>query len=202
MIDLQLAPGTYRFESCEPYTLEYLKVNGLEGDATISVPYLRQYAYPQVSQAQFAASDPRLGEIFAAARQTFRQNVVDIFMDCPGRERVGWLCDSCFTARAAALDFTGETRVERNFFENFLLPDAFPYLPDGMLPMCYPADHTDGMFIPNWALWFVVQLPEYLARSGDQATVEALRPRRQNPPDGARSIIRRYLFRRQRAATA
>ena len=46
-----------------------------------------------------------------------------------------------------------------------------------MLPMCYPADHNDGVFIPNWALWFVVELEEYLARSGDRETVDALRPR-------------------------
>jgi alpha-L-rhamnosidase len=43
--------------------------------------------------------------------------------------------------------------------------------------MCYPADHFDGVFIPNWALWFVVQLEEYLKRSGDRETVEALRER-------------------------
>ena len=43
--------------------------------------------------------------------------------------------------------------------------------------MCYPADHYDGVFIPNWALWFVVQLEEYLERSGDRATVEALKER-------------------------
>ena len=41
--------------------------------------------------------------------------------------------------------------------------------------MCYPADHNDGVFIPNWSLWFVVQLEEYLQRSGDRAMVDALR---------------------------
>jgi alpha-L-rhamnosidase len=40
--------------------------------------------------------------------------------------------------------------------------------------MCYPADHNDGVFIPNWSLWFVVQLEEYLARSGDRPMVDAL----------------------------
>ena len=97
-------------------------------------------------------------------------------MDCPSRERAGWLCDSFFTARGAA-DLCGNTPVERNFFENFLLPERFAHLPDGMLPMCYPADHNDGVFIPNWALWFVVQLEEYLRRSGDRQMVEPLRPR-------------------------
>ena len=63
------------------------------------------------------------------------------------------------------------------FFQNFLLPPTFEFLPDGMLPMCYPADHNDGNFIPNWAMWFVIQLDEYVKRSGDRATVEALKPR-------------------------
>ena len=97
-------------------------------------------------------------------------------MDCPSRERAGWLCDSFFTARVAK-DLCGDTRIEKNVFENFALPPKFAFLPDGMLPMCYPADHNDGVFIPNWALWFVVELEEYLARSGDRDTVDALRPR-------------------------
>ena len=97
-------------------------------------------------------------------------------MDCPSRERAGWLCDSYFTARVAR-DLCGDTRIEKSFFENYLLPPKFEFLPDGMLPMCYPADHNDGVFIPNWALWFVVELEEYLARSGDRQTVDALRPR-------------------------
>mgnify|MGYP001576234971 CR=1 FL=1 len=46
-----------------------------------------------------------------------------------------------------------------------------------MLPMCYPADHSDGNFIPQWSLWFVVQLEEYLHRSGDRVLVDALLPR-------------------------
>jgi alpha-L-rhamnosidase len=137
--------------------------------------HLREYAHPQV-EAKFVASDPRLNRIFAAGVETFRQNALDIFMDCPSRERAGWLCDSFFTSRVA-VDLSGDTRVERNFVENFLLPAKFAFLPDGMLPMCYPADHNDGVYIPNWALWFVAELEEYGARSGDRTTVEALRPR-------------------------
>ncbi len=131
---------------------------------------------PKVDQAQFSCSDPRLNRIFDAARQTFRQNAVDIFMDCPSRERAGWLCDSFFTSRVA-FDLCGNTTIEKNLFENYLLPASFAHLPEGMLPMCYPADHYDGVFIPNWALWFVVELQEYQARSGDREMVAALRPR-------------------------
>ncbi len=172
----ELQPGTYALESFEPYTLRYLKLIALEGDCEVKELYLREYAGAGVWQAQFAASDERLNRLFAAGRETFRQNALDIFMDCPSRERAGWLCDSYFTARVAQ-DLCGDTRIEKNFFENFLLPPKFEHLPDGMLPMCYPADHNDGVFIPNWALWFVVELEEYLARSGDRQTVDALRPR-------------------------
>jgi alpha-L-rhamnosidase len=97
-------------------------------------------------------------------------------MDCPHRERAGWLCDSYFTARVA-YDVSGNSSVERNFFENFLLPDSFAHLPKGMLPMCYPSDHNDSVFIPNWAMWFVVELREYQNRSGDQQLIERLKPR-------------------------
>jgi alpha-L-rhamnosidase len=176
VIAYELPPGSYQLESFEPYTLRYLKLISLEGDCAVQNLYLREYAGAGVWQAHFAASDERLNRLFAAGRNTFRQNALDIFMDCPSRERAGWLCDSFFTARVAQ-DLCGDTRIEKNFLENFLLPPKFACLPDGMLPMCYPSDHNDGVFIPNWALWFVVELEEYLARSGDHATVEALRPR-------------------------
>ena len=176
IVAYDLQPGGYELESFEPYTLRYLKLIILEGDCQVQDLYLREYAGAGVWQAHFAAGDERLNRLFAAGRETFRQNALDIFMDCPSRERAGWLCDSFFTSRVAK-DLCGDTRIEKNFFENYLLPPKFAYLPDGMLPMCYPADHNDGVFIPNWALWFVVELEEYLARSGDRETVDALRPR-------------------------
>jgi alpha-L-rhamnosidase len=176
IIAYELQPGTYDLESFEPYTLRYLKLIVLSGDCELKDLSLREFTGAGVGLAHFAASDERLNRLFAAGRETFRQNALDIFMDCPSRERAGWLCDSYFTARVAK-DLAGDTRIEKNFFQNFLLPTNFPHLPDGMLPMCYPADHNDGVFIPNWALWFVLELEEYLARSGDHATVDALKPR-------------------------
>ncbi len=175
-LELESGPHTYTFESFEPYTLRYLKCLVLEGDCAIREIHLREYANPSVGQAHFAASDERLNRLYEAGRETFRQNAVDLFTDCPSRERAGWLCDSYFIARVA-LDLGGDTRMEKNFIENYQLPSTFAFLPDGMLPMCYPADHNDGVFIPNWALWFVVQLEEYLARSGDRELVDSLRPR-------------------------
>ncbi len=176
LIDYELAPGGYTLEAFEPYTLRYLKLLLLSGEVTITNIGLRTFENPDTARAEFAAADPRLEKLFQAGRSTFAQNALDVFMDCPHRERAGWLCDSFFTARSAKV-LSGNANVEHNFVENFLLPDHFEYLPQGMLPMCYPSDHNDGVFIPNWALWFVMELGEYLDRSGDRATVDALKPR-------------------------
>lgn len=175
-ITYEVQPGTYEVDALEPYTYRYLKLICAEGECEVTGIRMREYKHPPSPEATFACSDAALNRLFEAGVETFRQNAVDVFMDCPSRERAGWLCDSFFTSRVAR-DLTGTTCVEQCFYENFLLPETFEHLPRGMLPMCYPADHYDGVFIPNWALWFVVQLEEYAQRSGDRAMVEALRDR-------------------------
>jgi len=72
---------------------------------------------------------------------------------------------------------SGNTLIEHNFLENFLLPEKFSNIPEGMLPMCYPSDHTNGNFIPNRAMWFVLQLDEYVDRSGDYEMMIDLKPK-------------------------
>lgn len=168
--------GTYNLESFEPYQFKYIKIMAVGGDCMLEDLGLREYVNPATQKAVFYCPDPALNRIFEAARETFKQNAVDLFTDCAGRERAGWLCDSFFTSRVA-LDLCGNTDMERLFFQNYLLPEFFEGLPEGMLPMCYPADHNHGIFIPNWAMWFVIQLEEYLHRSGDQEMIDALRSR-------------------------
>ncbi|MDO4558823.1 MAG: hypothetical protein Q4C47_07655, partial [Planctomycetia bacterium] len=158
----------------EPQVGRYAKIHCLEGSFTLKKFYMREYAYPETRDAAFACSDPRLEKLFRAGVLTFRENSLDAFMDCPHRERAGWLCDSFFTARTA-FALTGKTDVEQAFYENYMLPEKFAFLPDGMLPMCYPADHNDGVYIPNWAMWFVMELEEYAQRSPDRSTIDGLR---------------------------
>ena len=170
------AGGRETFECFEPQVGRYLKLFCLKGSFTLKRLYMREYAYPPIREASFDCSDPRLRKIYDAAQLTFRANAVDVLSDCPHRERAGWLCDSFFTSRVA-FDLTGRPDVETAFLENYMLPESFKHLPDGMLPMCYPADHYDGVYIPNWAMWFVMELGEYSARSVDQTIVKGLRPK-------------------------
>lgn len=168
-------PGTYSVESFEPYTLRYLKIVVLDGECAIRGAYLREFANPDATRARLVATDRHVKVLFEAARETYRQNAADLFTDCPGRERGGWLCDSYFTSRTA-FALSGNTASEKYFLQNFLLPRSFPGLPPGMLPMVYPGDPW-AEFIPNWALWFVLQLEEYARRSGDAEMVGKFRSR-------------------------
>ena len=170
------SPGVYEVDAFEPYTMRYVELDVVSGDLSVSAPRFRSYKNPTAKRARFRASDPALVKIFDAANETFRQNATDVFMDCPSRERAGWNCDAFFTAPASTL-LTGDFALERIFEENHALPPAFDDIADGALPMCYPADHRDRTHIPNWALWFTLETEEYLRRTGDRATVDALRPR-------------------------
>ena len=175
-IKWELEAGEYHLESFECYSLRYAKVFVVGGACELRSFAVREYSNDEVWKAQFSCSNRDLNFLFEAARETFRQNATDLFMDCPSRERAGWLCDSLFTSRVA-LDLIGDTQMERAFLQNYALQDGFAPLPAGVLPMCYPADHLDGNFIPNWMLWFVLQLNEYSMRAADSELLEQLRPK-------------------------
>ena len=167
----------YHLVSAQPYSFQYLDVTSVGGTLSLlSVEVIRlDFDARLIGKRLSAKADADIAKIYAAAIETFRQNVVDIYMDGPSRERAGWLCDSFFTSRVERL-LTKKSVVERAFLADFAMEDTYRYgLPDGMLPMCYPSEHADGVFIPNWAMWYVLELEEYLARTGDRAFVDALR---------------------------
>ncbi len=176
VIGYELEPGTYDLESFETYTFRYLQLSVTKGSCKIQDVYMREYAYPLNETVSFESDDDGLNKIFEASKQTFRQNSVDLFMDCPSRERAGWLCDSRFSS-IVEKEFTGRDDIAYNYYENYALYTPFENLPEGMIPMVYPADIRNGNFIPNWALWFIIQVKEYADRGGDSKLVHQLKPR-------------------------
>ena len=166
-IRMELAPGHYCVETIQPYTCRYIKPVAAAGKLTIERIYIRELKNTCV-KAQFYCDDEAVNRVFRAGAETFAQNAVDIYMDCPSRERAGWLCDSFFTGRVE-WELTGKHLVEDNFLENYCLPEQFACLPEGMVPMCYPSDHPDGNYIANWALWLILELYEYQKREPVEA---------------------------------
>ena len=149
--------GEYSVTTFEPYTCRYACIVYDEG---LDVEFaIRDYENPNAERLQFSCADKRVEKIMEAARATLAQNAVDLLTDCPSRERAGWLSDSYFSSVAERI-FTGENQVEKAFLDNY----AKAYeeqLPKGMIPMCYPADYIGDAYIPNWALWYIMEMDKY-----------------------------------------
>ena len=169
-------PGRYTLECFQPYGLKcgHVIVDG--GEAQVLGFDVRTYVNPDVSRASFRCSDPALEKVFAAAAQSLACNAVDVFTDCPGRERGAYFGDTVFTGRGADV-LLGDTLMERTQFENYALAPRFADVPEGLIPMLYPADTTllEPHWIPNFCMWAVIQLADYVRRSGDTSMAAAFR---------------------------
>jgi len=169
IIRYDLAEGIHNIQFFEVYTMKYVQFVVTKGKCTIEQIEMVEYKHPPI--AFQIDGDEAIQKIVTAALETYRQCAVDLFMDCPSRERAGWLCDSYFTAKVEYV-LTGKNTIEKSFLENFLHEENYANLPKGMLPMCYPADFRTGKFIPNWAMWLVIELNEYRVRTGDMEFIQ------------------------------
>ncbi|BFK21179.1 hypothetical protein F230042K4_24700 [Mediterraneibacter glycyrrhizinilyticus] len=173
-----LEKGTYHLTTMEPKLTRYVKlIFRTNGKVKVEDPKILEYTYPDENTGWFECDDGDLNRIYDASRKTLRLNTLDIFMDCPQRERGGWLCDSQFTSYGAWQMF-GDLSVEKDFIENFMLTD-----PDEMehafFPEVYPGSKKDpgDPGIENWSFWLITELADYYDRSGDNSFVEACRGR-------------------------
>lgn len=167
----KLKKGNYSLITNEPYSMKYLKLINKSENAVVKVSKvgITEFAFDYHDDG-LKSDNAVLNRIYDAGVETFRQNTVDIYMDCPSRERAGWLCDSFFTSRVE-YELTGKSAVEKNFLENFIFSKAFNGVDEGMLPMCYPADFAKS-YIPQWAMWYVLELEEYLERTKDRQLIK------------------------------
>lgn len=171
-------PGRYVLEAFQPTCAGAAHVVVEDGAATLERFDWRTYVNPLPSRASFRSSDPAFDLIFASAGRTLANNAVDLFTDCAGRERGSYFGDTTFTGRGGDV-LLGDLTIEGTLYENYSLATEFRDVPKGMIPMCYPGDVVLAQ--PHWiaafGLWSAIQLVEYVARSGDQATADRYRAR-------------------------
>ncbi len=151
------------FTNFDVYGFKYFAVFVVEGVMDIELVNVIKVRNPIKNPPVLKCEDELILKIYQAACESARCNTLGIFMDCPTRERAGWLCDSYFAAQALNV-LDRNTSVEDDFVENFANARC-EELPKGMLPMCYPADHANGNYIPQWSLWFLMQLDQYKDRN-------------------------------------
>jgi alpha-L-rhamnosidase len=155
--------GNISFENFEIYGFKYYAVFVVSGEIEIKDIYKIKIRHDPENAPELVTDDKELLEIYEASLESYRSNSLGIFTDCPTRERAGWLCDSYYMSRGSYA-IMGNTLIEDDFLENFR-NHGCKTIPSGMLPMCYPSEHPSGRFIPQWSLWFILELPEYKERN-------------------------------------
>lgn len=168
VIKWELTPGRYSLESTDIYGSRYVQIILRKGKAKIDRVFVRTVENPDAYNLEFHCDDADVLKVIGAAQNTLAQCALDLFMDCPSRERSGWINDVFFTRRAAEA-LMGNNRVERATLENFAMCGQDVHIPSGMIPMCYPADHPSGRYIPNCAMWYGIIVCEYCIKTGDGA---------------------------------
>ena len=161
-----LKKGEYALQTLEPYTLQFAQLIVVCGEAKPLDVSVRLFENPECYNVTAEIADDKLQRIVKAAQNTQAQNAVDLLMDCPSRERSGWINDIYFSMKSFEM-FAGNFHAVKNSLENFALYDDDGELPENMLPMCYPANHLDGNFVPQCAMWYVINLCEYLLKNPD-----------------------------------
>lgn len=177
VLEYFLAEGQEKeLQSFEAYTFRFVMIIVKEGEVELDRFGVLTYMFDVSNVKHLHTGDQVLDGIYRAAVRTFAHNTVDVYMDCPSRERAGWLCDSYFTAKTEYA-LTRETKVEDAFLENYrLFKDVQNALPKGVLPECYPADISPGnIFIPQWTMWYILEVEEYIHKRGNKDKKEEFR---------------------------
>ena len=164
------------FMSFEPYVCRYAMIALEYGEIELEAFGIKRFEN-NVSNIEIPKLDNEVLEaIYRAAVKTYAHNAVDIYSDCPSRERAGWLCDSYFTGKTEHFLF-GTTFVEDAFLENYrLYKNDEGRIPEGSVPMCFPSDIKDnGEMIPQWTMWYVLEVEDYLTNRNTAADKELFR---------------------------
>ena len=164
------------FMSLEPYTWKYAMVALEYGEIELEAFGVKRFENDVTAVKIPELENPVLRDIYKAAVKTYAHNAVDIYTDCPSRERAGWLCDSYFTGKTEHFLF-GTTYVEDAFLENYrLYKNDDKLIPDGAIPMCFPSDIKDnGEMIPQWTMWYILEVEDYLTNRNTKADKELFR---------------------------
>lgn len=166
----------FDFLSFEPYTVKIAAVFVKNGEVMLESFGVKTFeANVTGITVPQEIKDPVLRKVYEGAIRTYAHNAVDIYTDCPSRERAGWICDSYFTGKVEYCLFN-KTPVEDAFLENYRIFKNENEYPEGVLPMCFPSDmQDDEQFIPQWTMWYVLEVADYVINRGHAGEAEKFR---------------------------
>jgi len=127
--------------------------------------------YPYGHPGSFLSSDEVLNTIYANCVETIKACTMDVFVDCPWRERSFWVNDLVVENKISLLLF-GPAEVHKRAF--FLAFDQ--QLASGLLPAVCPEPEPGKFALAPTSLLVIDALHDYWLHSGDVATVRRYFP--------------------------
>ena len=125
------------------------------------------YFYPLDQAGSFECSDPRLNEMWDISRNTVLCCMHEMYVDCPYYEQQQYDMDS-----ALEMLFTFRLGSDTLMPLKSLTDLAHSQMPDGMIQANYPS--TKVQIIPDFTLFWVLMLRDYLRYTGDTAGIRPL----------------------------
>lgn len=121
----------------------------------------------------FACSDALLTRIWQAGAYTASVCRQDGFIDCPSREQRQWTGDAQIQGLLSYMT-CGDPRLARKA----ILQAAQTQMPEGMVAMASTSDIGAEWrtFIPDYALYWILSIGDYLDYSGDQSILDEVFP--------------------------
>ncbi|WNV88933.1 family 78 glycoside hydrolase catalytic domain [Umezawaea sp. Da 62-37] len=116
----------------------YAELTGVPDDATVTVAALEMHNDVPTT-GSFSTSDAGINRIQAAVAQTQLNNLESMPLDCPTREKHGWLGDAGDTDQEAMANFDMQS-----FYAKWLDDVVTSAAPDGSIPSVAPVNGDNG----------------------------------------------------------
>ncbi len=164
-----------RFEQFEWAGFRYLQMTfrNCERPLHVKSVHLNFTAYPVAERGEFVCSDELLNQIWAIGAYTLRLCMHDAYEDCPSREQRQWVGDAYVQTLINYVAF-GDARLAARLLRQV----AQSQRPGGLTMMTTPSDFGAGSFfnIPDFSLYWMMEIDRYVTYTGDEATARTLYP--------------------------
>ncbi len=170
--------GAQTFRAFYPRCFRYLRLRLRHAETPVVFRDLRlqERSFAFNDTPGFQSSDEGLNQIDRMGRNTLRLACVDAIVDTPWRESARYLGDAAAVTVPCLHAAFGETRLSRHFFQQSIA--TYQYAPSGgILPntlgtvttSAAAADASPMPLLPDYSLWWVCGLWDYVRFSGDLA---------------------------------
>lgn len=161
---LQTNGGETAFSPFWYRAFRYMRIEYDDPTFVLDEASYADYFYPVDHIGNFVCSDETYNEMWKISENTVKCCMHEIYVDCPFYEQQQYDMDSALEA-LFTYRMTGDTRMQKKCITDM----AHSQLPDGMLQANYPS--VGMQVIPNFSLFWIFMLRDYLLYTGDDAFV-------------------------------